>query len=167
MNNLIKQSIFLSLTLFSGLSANAQKGESFITPNIGVTTLLLSEAIGVHIGVNPSYAVSSHFSIEGQVSYSYTRINGAFISGARGLINSFNALAGGRLYFIQEDKSVRPYINLLIGANQFRELSETLKETRGFKIGFSAGAYVEIQKFLLGVSLDSPENFIFKVGYVL
>lgn len=144
----------------------AQKGHFSTNATVGVTTPILDNGIGVHLGVNPSYALFSHLSLEGQLSYIHTDISGAFISGGEEKVNAGNALVGGRLYFTAPEKKLRPYLNLLLGGNYTQEKREGGETTANFGPGFSVGGFFEIQRFLVGVTFDSPQNIILKAGYI-
>jgi len=157
--------VFLALV---GTVSNAQTNDFSNTVVVGVGTPMLDNGIGFHVGYNPSFSVHEYFAVEGQLSYFYTNLTGSFISGNTGTVQSVNLLTGGRLYFTSEDKNVRPYINLLIGGMYNREFMERIggsNTTSEFGLGGSAGAYVNISRFVIGLSLDTPQNFILKVGY--
>ncbi len=157
--------IIIILILLTGSDLNAQNNSFAFSPNTGVSTPLLEEGIGFHIGLNPTYSLTQHLALEGQVSYVHTNIKSAFISGRSGSANSFNLLAGARFYLNSEDKKVRPYINLLLGGMYNDEEKEGLNLEPEFGIGLSAGTFVEINKLIAGISYDTPGNIIFKVGY--
>lgn len=161
-----KKSLLFFLLLVFGLSVHAQKDNLKVSPNLGVTTPILDGGIGFHLGINPAYTLSPRFSVEGQVSYLYTKINGSFLSGNEGRSNSINTLVGGRLYLNSEEKRNRFYLNLLFGGNYNKEEINDVKLDGAFDFGFSGGGFFEINKFLIGVSYDTPQNFILKVGYV-
>jgi hypothetical protein len=152
-------------TLLTGSNLNAQGNSFFLIANSGISTPLLEEGIGFHIGLTSSYSLTQHLAVEGQVSYVRTNIKSAFISGRSGIANTCNLLAGARLYFNSEDKKVRPCINLLLGGMYNDEEKEGLDLDPEFGVGLSLGTFVEINKLILGVSFDTPGNIIFKVGY--
>ena len=145
--------------------ASAQDNFS-ITPTVGVASPLLDGGVGFHIGVNPYYSVSSYFAFEGQISYAYVNITSGFLSGETGNTNTGNFLVGGRLFFRSKEKKVRPYINLLMGAMINREVSREQVFGPDLSFGGSVGAFVEIDRFVVGASLDSPQNVTLKVGYL-
>lgn len=53
--------------------ATGQNNTFSLTPNIGISTLLLEESIGFHLGANPAYALSRNLSLEGQISFVHTK----------------------------------------------------------------------------------------------
>jgi len=167
--NFIKKGIIAIMFLaFVGTFANAQTNDFSITATVGVGTPILDNGIGWHIGVNPGFSVSEYFAVEAQVSYFNTKITGSFLSGDTGKAHAVNGLIGPRLYFTPQDAKVRPYINGLIGGLYNREIKERIGGTSTiseFDIGFSGGAFVEIDKFVVGLSYDTPQNLILKVGY--
>lgn len=162
----ITQSFALALCILSCSVTYAQKGNFSTLLTGGVATPILDNGIGYHIGLNPCWSLSNHISIEGQLSYAAVEIDGAFISGAQGTVKTFNALAGGRLYILSPEKNVRPYINLLLGGMLSDDQSEnTTNRNPEFGVGLSTGAFLEIKRFVVGVSFDTPSNLILKAGY--
>lgn len=156
--------IFLALV---GTIVKAQNNNFSNTITLGVGTPILDNGIGFHLGYHPSVSVHEYFAVEGQLSYFNAKVTG-FISGDAGRNHAVNFLTGPRVYLIAEDKNVRPYINLLLGGIYTREIMERagVSTTRSeFGFGFSGGAYVNINQFVLGLSYDTPQNVIFKVGY--
>ncbi len=157
----------LILTLLSfGLLTNAQKGNLSGSPIIGVSKPIFDSGLGFHIGVNPSYSLSSNFSLEGQLSYSYTEITSSFLSGKTGQSNSTNILMGGRLYLNSEERPNRFYLNLLVGGNYIKEEGNGVKYDGEINMGISSGGFFELGKFLIGLSYETPQNLILKIGYV-
>lgn len=167
MKNRIKNSCLTCLLSVLGFAASAQSSDFSITPNIGLTSPVLDEGVGFHIGVNPSYYLTSWLSLEGQVSYSYTSIRSTFINGNSGEAFSVNTLAGGRVYLLPSHMLTRLYANLLLGVNYFNEEVNEVPQEAELGLGASVGLYVETTKFVFGVSYDTPENLVLKVGYRL
>ena len=149
-----------------GSNIFGQEGNYSSSVSLGVSTPILDNGIGFHIGVNPSYRISPNFSLESQISYIYTQINSSFLSGDSGMINSTNFLLGGRLYIISADRPSRLYINLLVGGNYNKEEVNDDNLFREFKAGFSFGSYFESGHFIVGLSIDSPQNIVLKTGYI-
>ena len=130
-----------------------------VSATVGAATPILNNGTGIQIGINPSMEVTDYFSIEGQASYIHVDAKG-FLSGEDVTMTSFNALAGGRLYFLNSEKSFRPYFNLLAGINHHSEQNSPLG------IGLTLGLYGEVNdKFLIGVATESYSFIIGKVGY--
>jgi len=160
--------LFLALV---GTTAKAQKNNFSHTVTLGGILPLLQHGSGFHVGYNPDFSLSPFFAVEGQLSYYCTKriTSGIFTPGYTYTLHSVNLLAGGRLYFTPEDKKVRPYVNLLIGGfrnRQVREHSfEDTSESTELIFGVVTGAYVNIKRFTLGVSTNTPKSLIFKVGY--
>ncbi len=163
-NIYFQKKLLLFVLLFLGIFANAQTKEFSISPNIGITTPILDNGLGIHLGINSAYLFSSHVAVEGQISYLHTRLSATFLSGKEGKSNSVNVLAGGRLYLNSEEKTNRFYFNLLAGGYYEKEKFEN-NVAHKFAIGFSSGVYLQLKKVLLGLSFDTPQNVIFKVGY--
>lgn len=154
--------MFLALV---GTIANAQNNNFSTTATLGIGTPLLDNGLGFHIGVNPSFSVSEYFAVEGQLSYVNTSIKSSFLSGDTGKVHSVNGLVGSRLYFTPQDAKVRPYINALVGGLYNHEVMDRIDSEPEFRLGFSGGAFVKIDRFVVGLSFDTPENVIFKAGY--
>ena len=165
MNTAIR-SIILCLLLGYSLSAHSQDRAFSTTLSLGIGSPLLDNGPSFHFGLNPNYQLAPIFSLEGQVSYIRTQINGSFLSGRTGNSNTLNLLGGGRLYLLSEGRKLRPYLNLLVGTVYEQEqLDGTESSQWGF--GYSAGAYVEFNDLALGLSLDAPQYLLLKVGYRL
>lgn len=162
----MKHIIFV-ITLFTlFIQGKAQEKSFLISPTVGISKPILDNGIGAHLGVNPSYAFTRYLAVEGQLSYSYTQVTGSFISGDRGHYHGLNALAGGRLYVHSPEKRTRLYVNLLLGAVYKKERENNFTSPGVIDLGFSAGSYLQISKWLIGLSYDTPKNIILKGGYV-
>ena len=160
MNLNIKLLLLSSFFLSMHITSIAQKRNFSISPTIGLNIPILDNGVGFHIGLNPAYSISNRFAIEGQVSFAYVKINGAFISGEQNTQSNFNALLGARFYILSKEKKARPYLNLLIGGMQNQE-----SDYMEFTVGASTGVFVDINRFLVGLSFETPGNVILKVGY--
>jgi len=144
------------------ISTVAQKGEFSISPTIGLNVPILdNDGLGFHIGINPAYSISSFVAIEGQVSFAYVKDAGFSLSGRASSQSNLNALVGGRFYIFSDEGKTQPYFNLLIGGMYNSEA-----DYMEYVFGGSVGGFVEINKFLLGASFETPGNIIIKVGYV-
>ncbi len=166
MNKRIEVLIILAI-LFSGTLANAQSNNFSALATVGLSAPILDSGSGYHVGINPSYLLSNNFSIEGQLSYLATKINGSFLSGNEGKSNAANALVGGRLYLTSAASPNRFYFNLLVGISYNKEEINSLTQEGMINPGFSAGAFMELKKLVLGLSFDTPQNLVLKAGYVL
>lgn len=164
LNYRAKDFLLAIILIFIGMKVNAQYENFSSSITVGATTSILDNGVGLHLGYNPSYALTSNFSIESQVSYLYTKISSTFISGNTGKNNAINALLGGRLYFMPAEKSTRIYINALFGANYNKEEINNVKSKSEIIGGFSLGAFIEIKKLLFGLSIESPSNLTLKFG---
>jgi len=162
----IKKYILIFVLLLFTFSIKAQKNNFSSSANIGISTPILDNGIGFHIGLNPAYALHSHFSVEGQISYAYTKISGSFLSGNEGNISSINALAGGRLYFNAEEKTTRFYLNFLLGGNYNVEAIDNIDKGGEFGMGFSGGVFCEWNNLLVGAAYETPQNVVLKIGYI-
>ena len=147
--------LLISLTLLClNVAIHAQNRLSTL-PTVGVVTPLLDNGLGFQVGVNPSFKVNQYVSIESQFSYSYINAS-AFLTGEDEINNSFYALIGGRLYLASERKTFRPYINAMMGSSHSNK--------SGKNLGFSTGGFLQIGKTVVGISLESTQNIVFKLG---
>lgn len=145
------------ITLFCLSFATTAQNKFSVLPTVGVATPILDNGLGFQLGVNPSYAITPNFSLEGQVSF--THINAtSFIAGEDKTTNSFYALIGGRLYLAPESKAFRPYINALIGGFN--------NNTSDGNLGFSTGGFLELNRTIIGLSFESSQNLVLKLGRV-
>ncbi|RMG72612.1 MAG: hypothetical protein D6722_05155 [Bacteroidetes bacterium] len=158
--------ILFVLPFFLILTCVQAQDRAFSTTlQAGLANPLLDNGIGFHVGVNPTYALEPVFSLEGQLSYAYTRVNSSFISGDQGHAHALNALAGGRLYIAPAHSQLRPYLSLLLGVYRGQETINGVQETATWGLGFSGGAYFQWRRMVAGLSFDTPQNIILKVGY--
>lgn len=155
--------VFLLLFLYTN-HLNAQVDKFSIEPTIGLTTPILDNGLGFHIGINPSVRLTQKLSAEGQISYIHGRAN-SFLSGNVNVINSINTLLGGRFYLNSEDKKTRFFFNLLTGLNYNNEKKNNTSSEGEFQLGFAGGAYINISRIIIGVSYDTPQNLILKLGF--
>lgn len=128
-----------------------------ILPTVGIATPILDNGLGFQLGVNPSLAIRPNFYAEGQLSYTYINTT-AFISGEAGSSSSFYALIGGRFYLTPETKKIRPYINGLVGGFSSNDSDGNL--------GFSVGGFIEMRRTVIGISFESTQNLVLKLGRV-
>jgi len=152
--------------IFLPVSIWGQDKKLDLLPSLGITKPILDNGLGVHIGVNPSYVLTNHLSTEGQLSYSYTKINGSFLSGNQGYFHSTNALVGARLYLNKVENTSRFYINALFGFNYLIENTNGI-QTESTLFGHSIGGYFEHKKVVLGVTYDTYANLILRAGIKL
>ena len=72
-------------------------------------------------------------------------------------------MGGGRYYFTSDEKRIRVFTNFLAGFALELESGDDFTATEP-DIGYSVGLFVQAKKWVYGVSVESPENLIFKVG---
>ncbi len=163
----MKYTYFVLSILFFGVATltNAQQSSVLVQPTIGITSPILDNGIGVHIGVNPNIRLTNRLSAEGQISYIYFNITSSFLSGRMSAVHSINALVGGRGYLNAEERRARWFVNLLCGMNYSKEKSDPLPERSEYTLGFSVGTFLELDKIIVGWSYDTPQNIVLKVGY--
>ena len=159
------KTLFILLVIAAAQLSYAQPKDFSNSITVGITTPILDEGAGIHVGVNPAVLFSHRFAFEGQISFMRTKIKSAVASGRMGRINSVNILFGPRLYLISREKPTRLYLNVLLGGNYNREQHERI-QFENHQLGFSVGAFLEVHQFLLGLSLDAPENLVVKAGFV-
>lgn len=110
---------------------------------------------GGHLGVNLYSANTKRLKADFQFSMN--------LSGGDTFI-SINALGGGRYYILDSEQSPTIFINLLLGGAYIFEEGDDFTEHL-FDIGYSAGCFIDMNKFTIGVAAESYNNFIFKIGY--
>lgn len=130
-----------------------------VAATVWIANPIFDNGFGIQVGVNPSFELTEYFSLESQ--FSLIHINGTqFISGEEFTTLSYNALAGGRLYILSSEKSFRPFINFLVGANLNQE------ETFESDLGVSLGIYGELNdKLLFGIAAETDAFIVAKLGY--
>lgn len=160
------RSATLLILLTVNFASNAQRNKLSVTSTVGVTSPLLDEGIGVHLGVNPAVSLTRKFSIEGQLSYFRAEISSSFLTGKTSSINAINALGGGRFYFSPVRKQTRFYVNGLLGVNQLIEETTGPSSQKTIDLGFATGLFLEKKRFMAGLSYESPQNVVLKGGYI-
>ncbi len=91
----MRQTLFAFLFFSISAYTYAQQSPFSTSATVGLTSPLLDNGLGIHLGVNPAYALLPHVAVEGQLSYLYTNISGSFLSGNTGHYHAVNSLAGG------------------------------------------------------------------------
>lgn len=134
----------------------------------GISSPILDNGIGFQIGINPTYQLPEHeyVGLEGQISYNYTGITSSFISGRKGSAQAFHLLGGGRIYLFPESWNTRMYLNLMAGLLVY---TATLDNTQGnleYGLGLSTGLYVKHKRIIIGISGETPQNVMAKVGFI-
>jgi hypothetical protein len=154
------------LLLFVGIASWGQSRKKEITPSIGFVVsheeFVLSDqetAFGIHIGANLYSKELKPLKSDLQLSLNLTGM-----PMGTGRILSVNALYGGRYYIINPEKNVSVFINGLVGGAFIAESGDDYTENR-FGLGYSAGVFGDINRFILGISVESFNSFILKAGY--
>jgi len=113
---------------------------------------------GFHLGINMYKAHAIRWTWDSQLSFNYT-------GDSNSSSDRFTTLGlfGIRRYFSSHENSTRIFMNLLGGLaleiDSGDDFTETLPD-----VGYSVGLYVQSKKFVYGLSVESPENLIVKVG---
>jgi|GEM_PF-1774558 len=156
------------LLFFSILSLTAQVQEKKVEFSVttGFTTKLSIDdpfntetGNGFHLGANLYKRDARKWSWDTQLSMNYT---GSRNSSSN--LFTLNALVGGRYYFSKLENSTRLFFSLLGGVALRSETGDDFTETF-IDVGYSGGLYIERDRFLFGISIDAPQNLIFKAGY--
>ena len=152
---------------FIGLGMNAQSSKLHFLGTVGITTPILDNGVGVTLGFNPSYAVGEIFSVEGHVSYTFTKVSGTFMGGGKATVNELSACIGPRVYFNKADKKTRFYINLLYGITleEDTDRSDVFKDSYQLSPGLTTGFYVERGPMVCGIAFQSTFSYALKIGY--
>jgi len=165
MKTLVNSIIVITLSLFCVYTSEAQDRKFSHQGTIGVGSVLLDESLSFHLAYNPGFYLRQNLDLLGQVSYSSSKITSAFLSGARGSLQSLNVLVGPRIYLRKEVKKFRPYFMLLVGINGHVE--ERNGETRPpvMEFGLCSGIMAEIDHFIFGFSVETPGVMALRLGY--
>ncbi len=163
--NSITKMLLASLLLClasSVLQAQEKRKEFALTGGFAVkiTDPIVPESShGFHLGVNMYNRDARKFTSDAQFSLNYT-----FDKFGSGRLFTLNALYGVRMYFTSPEKNTRIFMNLLAGFAFRNETGDDYVENLP-DIGYSGGVFMESGRYLIGVSVDSPVNVIFKLGY--
>lgn len=160
------KSIPLILFLFAlHLKVFAQEEQLKNIITAGVSTPALDNGWGIHAGYNPVFSWTNYLALEGYAGYRYSAITGGFLSGDKSQLHTSELYIGPRLYFSKKDKSVRPFINLLMGLQLSLEKEENQEFNGRAAFGLSPGLFVSINRFTAGVFLASPDTMGIRLGY--
>ena len=162
------QHIFLSLfMLMASFQCFSQMVKRQLYATGGLAFPILDSGIGLSAGLSGNLPLYRHFHIDGQISMTGAQINGTFISGRSGSTTSINALVGLRLYFNHRDKN-KFFINYLLGGGYVNEELSGLDLKPEFDLAGCFGAFLEFNsKTVAGISFETPEFLILKVGFRL
>ena len=158
-----KRFFLIAICISFGLTAQSQnkKMEFSATTGLVINHELLGIEFqgldyGVHFGFNMYTKQMKRFKTDLQVSLNYSVGNSNFLS--------VNALYGGRYYFTDPEKLTTFFANALIGGVYINEAGDDFFANE-FGFGYSAGCFVGVNRFVIGASVESYNNFIFKLGY--
>jgi hypothetical protein len=165
MNIKIKWIALFVVLLLAGKGVQAQNSMFSTSLNAGLSFPILDNGRGIHLGVNPAFRIGDRFELEGQLSYVYTKITHSFLSGNTGYDHAINSLVGARYYFNSKNNRIRPYVNFLVGGMISKEKLNNTNYSPEISLGLSVGAFIEIYRFVGGISIETPRNFTFKLGY--
>lgn len=114
---------------------------------------------GVHMGVNLYNAREKRFKSDLQLS-----LNTSGVGNFGGNVMSINALYGGRYYISDPGKRSKVFANALVGGTFVVENGDDYIENF-LDLGYSLGIFFRADRWILGTSAESYNNFILKVGY--
>ena len=143
----------------------AQEGRFSPSITLGISTPILDNGIGIHLGVNPTFSINQHLYLEGQVSYGFTYVSGYFLSGEEGRQHALSTLVGARIYLNKADNTNRYFLNLLLGGTYGRAILDSDRREIEIYPGITTGAYLERNRIILGLGVESPEHILLKAGY--
>lgn len=156
----------ISMCVLVGLTAEAQNRKMELSSTLGFG--LSFEELGtpyeefgnaIHLGFNLYAKGDQLFKGDAQLSINYSGGNQLSSS-----ILAVNALYGGRYYFTSPEEEVSFFANALIGGMYTLEEGDDYTESL-FRFGYSFGCFLGLNRFIVGTSIESYNNFIFKVGY--
>ena len=165
-NSFWKKILLLALLMVTGIAAEAQDKRFEFTPSLGFVVhhenlgySFREFTYGVHLGVNMYNARAKRLKSDLQVSINAS--GGG--TGSSDLI-TINGLYGGRYYILDPARTTRVFINALLGGAFVNETGDDFTESY-LDVGYSSGIFVQSNRLILGVSVESFNNFVFKVGY--
>ncbi|MFY0594468.1 hypothetical protein [Roseivirga sp.] len=165
---MIKSAVRFIITLVffitCAFTAYSQEKKTELSISTGYATKLsfdqnaVEEGNGFHLGVNLYKRGAERWSWDAQLS-----INLIAPNPSRDEL-TINALYGVRYYFNKISSPTRIFFNVLGGVALRNEFADDFTETL-IDVGYSGGLFVERKQLLFGLSIDAPQNLIFKVGY--
>jgi hypothetical protein len=159
--------VILFLTLLVNPKLSGQEHNIQHLAVAGISTPVLDNGLGFHLGYQPGIDLSNYFSVEAYAGWSHTRINGAFLSGDTGSSQSLELLIGPRIYITRQGKKYRPSIHLLAGIQYLIEKEENDAPIKEFGLGVLPGISLDINRLQLGVFLSTPGLFGIRMGYMI
>lgn len=156
----------LMVFIFCLIQTKAQQPQRFIlTPNVGLTTPILDNGLGIMGALNLEGRALEYVSGEGQLSFSYNRIQASFLRGEKGHRRGASFLLGPRIYFNSTEWRNRFYVNFLFGGTYRNDQQENKSDFKALVFGHSFGLYWSREKFNLGLSLDSYAIYALRIGW--
>ena len=161
--NFSYKKLIVSFLFFLTLSIQAQEvnrsdfsvtlgGINRIDPSDGAT-------YGFHLGGNWFKANSQGLGWDSQLAMNFTKP-----TFTNSILLTFMVLGGGRYYFIKGEGKTKAYFNFLAGfaleADYGDDYIEHIPD-----VGYSVGVFLEKSKLLFGLSVESAENLVLKVGF--
>ena len=152
--------IIISFTLFTTSLTFAQETiqkQFTITAGYakGLNTFDFEDFHGFHVGVNFYKAKAEGITWDSQFSFNFSNDYESRFA--------FTPLFGGRVYFNNSDSKHHYFFNLLGGPALYHFSGSDYIETR-LDIGYTGGFHMATQKWQIGVSVESIELVIFKLG---
>lgn len=156
--------IFILFTIFICFDFAAEAQERKMEFSITAGILLNHDEFddfeyGGHLGVNLYNRNEKRFKSDIQLSFNFS---GSEYSSTAVL--SFNGLYGFRYYSAGPNESKRIFANALIGGSLAFGLGDDFSENLS-GLGYSFGLFADLNRFIMGASIESYNNFIFKLGY--
>lgn len=164
MNTLFKALLIITFCVV-GLTGYAQEKKTEFSVSTGFATRLTTDpnsfdaSNGFHLGVNLYKRKASKWTWDAQLSMNYT--SDKFTASGH---TTINALYGARYYFTKPESTTKFFISFLGGVALRNESGDDFIDTF-IDVGYSGGFFMESKRLLFGVSIDSPKNVIFEVGY--
>ena len=160
----MKKLLFFLIVVGFVNQAKAQDRKFSTLTTVGITSPILDNGIGFHLGLNPNLRLTGRLSAEGQISYIYNNIDSFFLTGYYGSTNHINLLCGGRFYMNSAENINRFFINLLLGLNYEREDRSDREIREEYRLGFAFGGYYQYKKLNFGLTYDT-HHIVLKCGY--
>ncbi|MFK8056301.1 MAG: hypothetical protein AB8F78_09310 [Saprospiraceae bacterium] len=151
--------LILLSALCTSLNMSAQKNKTEISFTGGYALQLVPAGSGWHGGINVYSKTEKRLKLDLQFSANLTREKNSYRSHF-----AANLIGGTRYYILDPTKTATIFTNVLVGPAFVIENGDDYIESL-LNIGYSVGIFVDNNRFLTGLSIESYQSLLFKVGY--
>lgn len=152
--------LFISLTIYGQDGSNENRSDISLSIG-GISSLdtFVGNAYGFHLGMNLFKVNSNRLGWDSQLAVNMTNAENS-----NSTMFTFMAIGGGRYCFVKKGNGVSVFMNFMAGFALEVDLGDDYTETLP-DVGYSVGSFFQKDSFLLGISIESAENLVFKIGY--